>query len=43
MALEGISGGEEVCDRIKELSVKDILSDIPDGSVNQLAYNGAPE
>lgn len=43
MAFEGLEGGEGVCDRIKELSTKDILSDIPEGSVNQLAYNGAPE
>lgn len=43
MALEGLAGGEGVCDRIKELSVKDLLADIPEGSLNQLTYNGAPE
>ena len=43
MNFEGLAGGEGVCDRIKELSVKDALSDIPEGTANQLAYNGAPE
>jgi len=43
MTLEGLEGGQGVCDRIKELSVKDILANIPEGSVNELAYNGAVE
>ena len=43
MNLEGFAGGEGVCDRIKELSVKNVLSDIPEGTANQLGYNGAPE
>ena len=42
MALEHIPGGEQVCDRIKELASQGILGGIPDGSVNQLAYNNAP-
>ncbi|KAL6849602.1 hypothetical protein ACO1O0_009143 [Amphichorda felina] len=42
MALDG-TRGDRVCDRIKKLSIKDALSDIPKGSFNQLANNGAPE
>ncbi|CAM1505947.1 Fc.00g115840.m01.CDS01 [Cosmosporella sp. VM-42] len=42
MALEHIPGGEQVCDRIKELATQGILGGIPDGNVNQLAYNNAP-
>ncbi|VUC26866.1 unnamed protein product [Clonostachys rosea] len=41
MAFEGLSGGEGVCDRIKELSVQGVLSGVPEGTVNQLAFNGA--
>jgi hypothetical protein len=42
MKLEGLKGGEGVCDRIKKLATKNALADLPDGSSNRLAYNGAP-
>ncbi|KAI9158947.1 Cuticle-degrading protease-like protein [Paramyrothecium foliicola] len=42
MAFEGLAGGQDVCDRIKELAVAGALSGLPEGSANLLAYNGAP-
>jgi hypothetical protein len=42
MAFEGIPGGFEVCQRIKDLGTEGILSNITQGTINLLAYNGAP-
>lgn len=42
MTFEGIAGGVEVCQRIKDLGVEGILSNIPQGTSNLLANNGAP-
>jgi hypothetical protein len=42
MALEGLNSGEAVCDRIKELAVRDALTGLPEGSANLLVNNGAP-
>ena len=41
-ALEGVPGGN-ICNRIKNLSTKNILSGIPAGTTNQLAFNGNPQ
>ncbi|PHH70308.1 hypothetical protein CDD80_6107 [Ophiocordyceps camponoti-rufipedis] len=42
-ALEGISGNEALCSRIKELSTKDQIIRIPAGTPNRIAYNGIEE
>lgn len=42
MAFEGLVGGS-VCERIRELAVDGILADVPEGTVNLLSFNGAPE
>ena len=38
--LEGITGGQEICDRIKELATKDALQKVPEDTANLLAFNG---
>ncbi|PHH70604.1 hypothetical protein CDD80_5894 [Ophiocordyceps camponoti-rufipedis] len=42
-ALEGLSGTEELCSRIRELSIKDAIVDIPEDTPNRIAYNGIEE
>ncbi|KAF4505210.1 hypothetical protein G6O67_007182 [Ophiocordyceps sinensis] len=39
--LEGFSNPQALCSRIQELAAADVLSGIPDGTVNRLAFNGA--
>ncbi|CAH0058214.1 unnamed protein product [Clonostachys solani] len=41
-ALEGNPGADALCNRIKELATDGILSNIPDDTVNKLAFNGNP-
>ncbi|PFH59833.1 hypothetical protein XA68_11782 [Ophiocordyceps unilateralis] len=38
--LEGLSGSEALCGRIRELAVKNRIADIPRGTNNLLAFNG---
>lgn len=40
LALESIPTSG-LCERIVELATKDVITDIPAGTVNLLAYNGA--
>lgn len=39
--LEGFSSPQALCSRIQELATRDVISDIPDGTANLLAFNGA--
>ncbi|KAF4595781.1 subtilisin-like protease Pr1A [Ophiocordyceps camponoti-floridani] len=39
-ALEGIKGGQDLCQRIQSLALKDVVYDQPQGTVNLLAFNG---
>ncbi|KAM4054879.1 subtilase family protein [Hirsutella rhossiliensis] len=41
--LEGFSDPQALCSRIQELATSDVLTDIPDGTVNKLAFNGASQ
>jgi subtilisin family serine protease len=41
--LEGFNSPAALCSRIQELATKDVLTDIPDGTVNYLAFNGNPQ
>lgn len=43
LALEGNIAADQLCDRIKELSKADVLSNVPEGTPNRLAFNGAPQ
>jgi subtilisin family serine protease len=38
--LKGYQGARATCARIAELATKDVLSDLPSGTANRLAYNG---
>ncbi|PFH60346.1 hypothetical protein XA68_11088 [Ophiocordyceps unilateralis] len=40
-AAEGITEPAAICSRIQELATKDVLSGVPQGTVNYLAFNGA--
>lgn len=40
--LEGSPGAEALCKRIQELATKDVLTGVPGGTVNLLAFNGNP-
>ncbi|OAA78934.1 subtilisin-like protease Pr1B [Akanthomyces lecanii RCEF 1005] len=40
--LEGFPGSEALCKRIQELATKNILTGVPSGTVNLLAFNGNP-
>ncbi|KAF4582780.1 serine protease [Ophiocordyceps camponoti-floridani] len=40
-SLEGITDPAAICRRIQELATKDVLSGVPEGTVNLLAFNGA--
>jgi oryzin len=42
IALEGPRDAIALCERIKELSIKDILTGVPSGTGNRLAFNGNP-
>lgn len=42
-SLEGITGPAALCSRIQVLATKDVLTDIPAGTVNYLAFNGNPQ
>ncbi|KAI1299733.1 peptidase S8/S53 domain-containing protein [Xylaria venustula] len=42
LSLEGQRDAGALCDRIKELSSQGILSGVPDGTTNALAFNGNP-
>ncbi|RYO88786.1 hypothetical protein DL763_005866 [Monosporascus cannonballus] len=42
LALEGPRGGAALCERIKELSTKNVLLNVPAGTGNRLAFNGNP-
>ncbi|KAJ6439281.1 peptidase S8, subtilisin-related protein [Purpureocillium lavendulum] len=39
---EGFPGAQELCKRIQDLATKDILTNIPSGTKNLLAFNGNP-
>ncbi|UNI24544.1 hypothetical protein JDV02_010280 [Purpureocillium takamizusanense] len=39
---EGSAGGEQLCKRIQDLATKDIIQNIPKGTLNLLAFNGNP-
>ncbi len=39
--LEGGSGGQ-ICGRLQQLATRNILSGIPGGTINALAFNGNP-
>ncbi|KAJ6446254.1 proteinase T-like protein [Purpureocillium lavendulum] len=41
-ALEGFSSPQALCTRMQTLSTKNVLSGIPSGTVNYLAFNGNP-
>lgn len=41
-ALEGLSGPDVICARIKELAHEGLLSAVPSGTANLLAFNGNP-
>jgi subtilisin family serine protease len=41
-AYEGITGGVELCERIRELAHKGLLANTPAGTDNYLAFNGNP-
>ncbi|KAK9434760.1 subtilisin-like protease PR1B [Metarhizium brunneum] len=41
-ALEGFPGGEKLCKRLQELATKGVLTNVPVGSLNLLAFNGNP-
>ena len=40
--LEGFTGAQALCERIRTLSTKNVLTGIPSGTVNYLAFNGNP-
>ena len=40
--LEGFPGSEALCKRIQELATKNVLTGVPSGTVNLLAFNGNP-
>jgi len=40
--LEGFPGAQALCERIRTLSTKNVLTGIPSGTVNYLAFNGNP-
>ncbi|RCI10899.1 putative subtilisin-like protease [Ophiocordyceps polyrhachis-furcata BCC 54312] len=40
-ALEGITDPSALCRRIQELATRDVLTNVPEGTVNYLAFNGA--
>ncbi|KAI0204319.1 peptidase S8/S53 domain-containing protein [Astrocystis sublimbata] len=42
LALEGGRDPVALCDRIKELSTQGVLTNVPDDTVNALAFNGNP-
>lgn len=42
LALEGTKSPQELCSYIASIASSGILSSIPSGTVNKLAYNGAP-
>ena len=42
LALEGPRDGVALCERIKELATKDVLTSIPAGTANRLIFNGNP-
>ncbi|RYP45670.1 hypothetical protein DL768_008014 [Monosporascus sp. mg162] len=42
LALEGPRDGIALCERIRELSTKNVLLNIPTGTGNRLAFNGNP-
>ncbi|RYP76318.1 hypothetical protein DL769_003658 [Monosporascus sp. CRB-8-3] len=42
LALEGPRDGIALCERIKELSTKNVLLNVPTGTANRLAFNGNP-
>ncbi|UNI18123.1 hypothetical protein JDV02_004413 [Purpureocillium takamizusanense] len=42
-ALEGLTGTQALCDRIRELAVRDAIVDQPYGTVNLVAFNGATQ
>ncbi|KAI1276392.1 peptidase S8/S53 domain-containing protein [Xylaria sp. FL0933] len=42
LSLEGQRDPGALCDRMKELSTQGILSGVPDGTINALAFNGNP-
>lgn len=39
---EGLNGTEALCERIQDLADRNVISDQPQGTVNLLAFNGAP-
>lgn len=41
-ALEGFPGGEKLCKRLQELATKGVLTNVPSGTLNLLAFNGNP-
>ncbi|KAJ6438959.1 Cuticle-degrading protease [Purpureocillium lavendulum] len=41
--LEGLTGTQALCDRIRELAIRDAIVDQPQGTVNLLAFNGATQ
>lgn len=43
LGLEGGKSPEELCSYIAETANKDVLSGVPSGTVNALAFNGATE
>lgn len=42
LALEGPRDGVALCERIKELATKDVLTSTPAGTANRLIFNGNP-
>lgn len=40
--LEGFPGGNALCTRLKQLGTSGVLSGIPSGTTNLLAFNGNP-
>lgn len=41
-ALEGNPGSSAMCGRIQELATEGVLSGVPSGTLNLLAFNGNP-
>lgn len=41
-ALEGITNGALICGRIQQLATQGVLTGVPAGTVNLLAFNGNP-
>lgn len=40
--LEGFPGAEKLCKRLQELATRDVLTNVPSGTPNLLAFNGNP-